>query len=102
MDTKKLIKIVLVPTIESKGKIKKYEEVWSNIRDLIKATTKNADDYDEKYMKIKLNSDHELPLNKTIENPSNIIVVRAIFHENSKYFLQSFLNKCLYKIQNGE
>ena len=75
MDTKKLIKIVLVPTIESKGKIKKYEEVWSNIRDLIKATTKNADDYDEKYMKMKLNSDHELPLNKTIENPSKIIVV---------------------------
>ena len=26
-----------------------------------------GDDYDERYMKTKLNSDDELPLNKTIE-----------------------------------
>ena len=37
----------------------------SKIRDLIRSTTKNSDDYDEKYMKIKFNLDHELPLNKT-------------------------------------
>ena len=47
--------------------------------------TKNSDDYDEKYMKIKLNSDDELPLNKMIEIPSMITVVRAAFHENDKY-----------------
>ena len=33
--------------------IKKYEELWSKIRDLIKSVTKTSDDYDEKYMKIK-------------------------------------------------
>ena len=44
---------------------------------------KNSDNYDEKYIKIKFNSDHELPLNKTIETPSMIIVVRAVFHENN-------------------
>ena len=35
-------------------------------------------------MKIKLNSDGKLPLNKTIEIPSVITVVRAIFRENNK------------------
>ena len=35
-------------------------------------------------MKIKFNLDDELPLNKTIEIPSMIIVVRAVFYENSK------------------
>ena len=30
-------------------------------------------------MEIKLNSDEELPLNKTIEIPSIIIVIRAIY-----------------------
>ena len=39
-------------------------------------------------MKIQLNSDDELPLNKTIKNPSMIIVVRAIFLENNKYYPQ--------------
>ena len=60
--------------------------------------TKNSDNYDEKYMKIKFNSDNELPLNKMIEIPSMIIVVRANFLENNKYYPQVFLDQCLYKI----
>ena len=43
----------LFPTNENKEKIKKYEELWDRIRDLIKSITKNSGDYDEKYMKIK-------------------------------------------------
>ena len=90
--------LTLVPTNENKEKIKKYEELWSKIRDLIRSITKNSDDYDEKYMKIKFNSDDELPLNKMIEIPSMIIVVRAVFHENNKYYPQVFLDECLNKI----
>ena len=45
----------------------KYGELPIKIRDLIRSITKNADDYDEKYMKIKFGSDDELPLNKMIE-----------------------------------
>ena len=59
--------LTLVPTNESKEIIKKYEELWSKIRDLIKSITKTSGDYDEKYMKIKFDSDADLPLNKTIE-----------------------------------
>ena len=36
------------------------------------------DDYDEKYIRIKLDS-NELRLNKTIEIPAITIVVRVIF-----------------------
>ena len=46
--------LTLVPTNESKEKIKKYEELWIKIRDLIRSITKNLDDYDEKYMKISI------------------------------------------------
>ena len=41
-------------------------------------------------MKFKLNSDDELTLNKMIEIPSMIIVVRAVSHENNKYYPQVF------------
>ena len=51
--------------------------------------TKNWDDYDEKYIKIKFNSDEELPLNKTIENQLTTIVVRAVF-----------LDECLINYEN--
>ena len=42
--------LTLVASNESKEKIKIYEELWSNIRGLIRSITRNSDDYDEKYM----------------------------------------------------
>ena len=75
------------------------EELWSKIKDFIRLITKNSDDYNEKYMKIKSNSNDELPLNKTIKIPTMTIVVTAVFHENNKYYPQVFLDECLYKLQ---
>ena len=49
-------------------------------------------------MKIKFNSDNELPLNRTIEIPGMIIVVSTIFHEDNKYYSQVLLDECLYKL----
>ena len=83
-----------IPTNESNEIINKYEELRSKIRDLIRPITKKSDDYDEKYMKIKINSDDELPLNKTIEIPIMIIVVRTVFYEKNKYYPQVFLDEC--------
>ena len=80
--------LTLVPTNESKEKIKKLEELWRKVRDLIWSVVKNSDNYDEKYMKIKFHFDDELPLNKMIEIPSMIIVLKAVFHENNKYCSQ--------------
>ena len=49
-------------------------------------------------MKIKFDSDDNLPLNKTVEIPIMTIVVRAVFHKNNKYYLQDFFGECLHKI----
>ena len=70
---KKLIKI------REKRKNKKYEEFWSKVRDLIRSITKNSDDYNENYMKVKVNSDGDLPLNKTIETYDATIIVGLFF-----------------------
>ena len=43
-------------------------------------------------MKIKLNSDDELPLNKMVEIPIITVVVKAIFLENNKYYPQVLLD----------
>ena len=57
--------LTLVPADVSKGTLKKYEELWDKIRNLIRSTSNNSDDYDNKYMKIKFNSDDDdLPLKK--------------------------------------
>ena len=69
--------LTLVPTNESKEIIKKYEKLWSKIRDLIGSVTKISDNYEEKYMKVKFNSDKDLSLIKTIEIHNVTIVVKA-------------------------
>ena len=66
--------------------MKKYEELLSEIRDLIRSKTNNSDDYDEKYMKIKFSSDDDLPANKTLEISSMLIVIKAAFNENNKHY----------------
>ena len=68
------------------------------IRDLVRSIITNSNDCDEKYMKIKFNSDDELPLNKAIKIPRMLIVARAISLESNKYYLQVFLVECLYEL----
>ena len=59
--------------------------------------TKSSVDYNKKYMKIKFNSDAELPLNKIIEIPIMIIVVR-VFSMKIINYPQVCLDECLYKL----
>ena len=46
--------LTLVPTNESREKMKKYEELWIKIRELIKPITKNSNGYDKKIWKSNL------------------------------------------------
>ena len=50
-------------------------------------------DYDQKYMKIKFNSDDNLPLNEILKLHKLIRVVRSIFQEENKYYPQAFLDE---------
>ena len=67
--------LTVVLTNENKDKLKRYEELWGKIRDLIRSKADNLDDYDKKYMEIKFNSDDNLPLNKTLDLCNIIIVI---------------------------
>ena len=49
-------------------------------------------------MKIKFNSDDNLPLNKQLKFLSITIIVRSVFEESGKYYPQIFLDECLYQV----
>ena len=70
---------MLVPANESKDN-KKYEKLWNKIRHLTRSITNYSGNYDEKHMKIKFDSDNDLPLKKTLELRIMIIVVRDTFN----------------------
>ena len=49
-------------------------------------------------MKIKFNSDDNLPLNKVLKLHNSTIVVRSVFQEDNKYYPQVFLDKGLCEL----
>ena len=49
-------------------------------------------------MKIKFNSDDDLPLNKQLKFMSLTIIARTVFEEDGKYYTQIFLDQCLYEL----
>ena len=82
--------------MKAKDILKKYEELWNTIRDLIRSITINSGNY-EKYMKIKFNSGDDLPLRKILELFIMAMVVRSVFHEGNNCNPQVFLDECLCK-----
>ena len=71
--------MTLVRTNDSKEIIKIFEELWSKIIDLIRSITKNSDDYDEKYRKIRFDSDDDLPVNETIKIHNVTMLLEQLF-----------------------
>ena len=41
-------------------------------------------------MKIQFNSDNDFPLNKPLKFHAATIIIRSVFEENGKYYLQFF------------
>ena len=52
----------------------------------------------KKFVKIKFNSDDNLPLNQMLKFNMLTVVVMSLFEEDSKYYLQVFLDECLYEV----
>ena len=49
-------------------------------------------------MKIKFNSDDDLPLNKILKLNMLTIHFRSVFEEDGKYYLHIFLGECFYEV----
>ena len=75
--------------------LKKYTELWDKTEGLIKSITNTSGDYDEMYVKIKFNSDDNLPLNKISKLHNLITVARSAVQED---YPRIFLDMCLYEL----
>ena len=50
-------------------------------------------------MKIKFNTDDNLPLKKPLKLHLLTIIVKCIFEEDGQFYLQVYLDDCLYKLR---
>ena len=83
---------------KNKEVLKKYADVWNEIKNKMKAINGDKCDYAEDYMKIKFNSDDDLPLNKLLKFHNITIIIRCVFSENGKFYPQLFLDDALYEL----
>ena len=49
-------------------------------------------------MKIKINTDDDISLNKELYFPTITVIIRNIFEKDGKYYRQIFLDECLYEV----
>ena len=78
--------LIFDSTDESKELLKKYSDVWSGIKNKIEAISSGECDYEKDYMKIKFNSDDDLPLNKSLKLHMFTIIIRSVFEEDDKLY----------------
>ena len=89
--------LVFDSTDENKELLKKYNDVFNGIRNKIKKISGDECDYEKDYMKIKFNSDDDLPLNKPLKFHNMTITIRSVFEEDGKLYPQVFLDDTLYE-----
>ena len=50
------------------------------------------------YARIGVNTDDDVPLNKPLKFPTFTIIIRCVFQEGEKLYLQIYLDECLCKL----
>ena len=81
---------------ENKALLKKYADNWDGIKNETKAINGGEESkYGKDYMKIKFNSDDDLPLTKPLKCHTVAIIIRFVFEEEGKLYPQVFLDDAL-------
>ena len=69
--------------------LKKYDEISSEIRYLLRLASNKSAGYDKKYMKT---------ITKSLERYKMIIALWSVFSYSNKYYIQVFLDQSLFKL----
>ena len=90
--------LIFDSTDENNELLKKYNDVWSVIKNKIKEISSGECDYQKDYMKIKFDSDVNLPLNKPLKFHNMTTTIRSVFEEDGKLYPQASLDDTLYEL----
>ena len=87
----------LVFTDENREVLGKYTEHWDEIKNEIKTINGGKEGkFGKDFMKIRFDTDDDWPLNKPLKLRTLTVTVRSVFEEDSKFYLQVYVDECLY------
>ena len=91
--------LVFDSTDENKKVLKKYAKLWDRIKNEIEAINGGKQgEYSKDFIKIKFDTDDNLPLNKTLKLHNMTISSRSVFEKDGKFYQQIYLDECLYEL----
>ena len=90
--------LVFNSTDENKKLLKKYNDIFNGIRNKIKEVSSDEYNYKKDYIKIKFNSDDNLPSKKSLKFHNMTITIRSVFEEDCKLYPRVFLDDTLYEL----
>ena len=65
--------------------LRKFASIWKSIRAKIEENTEGIVQYDEDYMKIKFESNDNLPIDNIVNVHQVTIIIRSVFAQNGKF-----------------
>ena len=83
---------------ENKKLLERYDHVFDGIMGKIRKLDDDWLEYAKDYMKIKFDSDDNLPLNKPLKFYQMTVTIRYVFSEDNKLYPQVFLDEALYSL----
>ena len=84
---------------KNKEVLKKYTELCDEIKNSIeKRNDSKAGEYGKNFIKIKFNSDNNLPLNEILNLHMLAVIVRSVFEDDGKHYPQVFFDECLHQV----
>ena len=85
--------LIFAPTDKNKEVLENYAELWGEIKDQIEAISDiKPIKYDKDFMKIKFESNDDLPLGRVLSIPVCIVTVGSVFQEDNNYYPQVYLH----------
>ena len=78
--------------------LRKFANIWKSIRAKIEENTGGIVQYGKDYMRIKLESNDNLPTDNIVNMHQVTIIIRSVFAQNGKFYPQLFLDDALYEL----
>ena len=91
--------LVFASTDKNKEALKNYKILWEETKKKIEVISDDEPiEYRKDFMKIRFESDNDLPLDKTFNIVDMIIVAASVLEKNGKFYPRIFLHECAYKL----
>ena len=78
--------LIFASTDKNKEVLTIYTKLWDGIKNLIEKINNKSGKYGKEFMKIKFNSEDNLPLNEILKFYNLTVILRSVFQEDSKYY----------------